>query len=154
MIRDGEASLPKWGSKTPNCSCAILESSILPAARLGSESGEPETFFRGQRANRALFVFRIIDDVKILGCGSVNLKDARGRIAAVARLVPDSGRDKGNFAGTQAILFPLHDSLNGPLQDDVNVLGLGVVVRRTRSGIDVNQIDVHVDVLRAVGFIH
>jgi hypothetical protein len=102
----------------------------------------------------ALFVLGIIDNVKILARGSVNLKDARDRIAAVAGLVSHSGRDKGNFSRTQAILFPLHDRLDGPLQDDVNILGFSMVVRRTRSGIDVNQIDVHIDVLCAVGLIH
>src|SRR5437879_2471051 len=92
--------------------------------------------------------------MKIFARGSVNLQDARDGIAAVAGLVSHPGRNKGDFSRPEAKLFSLHDGLDGAFQYDVNILRFSVIVRRTRSGIDVNQIDVHIDVLGAVGFIH
>jgi hypothetical protein len=48
MIRDGEASLPKWGNKTPNCIFAIVF--VLSFLFYGIESSErlrdEEDFFR------------------------------------------------------------------------------------------------------------
>jgi hypothetical protein len=92
--------------------------------------------------------------VKILARGSVNLEDSGHLITAVAGLVPHSWWNKGNFSRTQTKRFPFDDSLDSPLQDDVNILGFSMVVRRTRPGIDVNQIDVHINIPCAVGFIH
>src|SRR5688572_1839479 len=54
MIRDGEASLPKWGNKTPNCIFAIvfvlsLFCRIESACNRPSPRSEPELSFRPKR---------------------------------------------------------------------------------------------------------
>src|SRR5437762_2235738 len=84
---------------------------------------------------------RTVDNVKIFARGSVNLQDARDGIAAVAGLMAHARRNKSNFSRLEAKLFSLDDGLDGAFQYDVNILRFSVIVRRTRSGIDVNQID-------------
>src|SRR4030095_7600807 len=101
-----------------------------------------------------LLVLGIIDNMKIFARGSVNLQDARDGIAAVAGLMAHPRWNKGHFSRPQSKLFSLHDGLDGAFQYDVNILRFGVVVRRTRSRIDVDQIDVHIDVLCPIGFIY
>jgi hypothetical protein len=160
MIRDGEASLPKCGNKTPNCIFATVGAGGV--FNLLTDPSRPELGVRNEsichpgahNTFSARFVFRIIDNVKVVAGGSVNLEDAGDLIAAVAGLVSHSGWDEGNFSRTKAILFPFDNGLNVSLQDDVNIFRIRMVVRRSRSGIDVNQIDVHVDILCAIGLVH
>jgi hypothetical protein len=91
--------------------------------------------------------------VEILARGCVNLEDTRDFIAAIASLVSDAGRDKRDFSRAQSIFFSLDDRLDVSLQDHVDIFGFGMIMRWTRAGIDVDQVDVNIDVLCAVGFI-
>src|SRR3990167_8817242 len=100
-----------------------------------------------------LLLLFAVDNMEILPRRRIDLNHARHGVAAVSGRVPGSRWNEGHIPWPQAILLPLHDGSHVSFEHDVDILGLRVVVRRPRTRVDVDQIDMDVHVLGAILFI-